>query len=481
MEKLTTLTIEFRLDRRMLPDHWLDIASQIWNDGLDLLNWRQQYLRREECISAQTLGADYSDWGSGLLPPAQIDKRRDEVTGQYSMVCWISSCQRKDRSLSFEADNIEDRPTVKLLKRPEWATTPPIDGRSPFELAGRFTKKIGYDYGDLPSGMVQFLIGTLARSWGEYVKSGAGKPKYKGKKNKLSSLGYGGFRHHCKIDGDKVKLLGLDAIVVSGLSRRLGSKIEKTAEYLQQNPTDRVLKRAEKSTLAEAAAFYAIPGLYRIVRRENADYLQIAGEFAVDVPAAKERSIVIEVGGNGGVLYSASNANIIQSHDIGHLDDRITALQRQLAKKTYQSKNWRKLKSRISALQRRKAESKRKHQQYHSQWLTDRYGTIDVEKIKQQKDTVPVPIPDGMGGYLPNGRSIVRVQNKNADDLSGGQFVAILEQQAAKRGTIVKAIKPTPATNKRHRRKERVVKTFEAQASPPSEGKQPKSLNKPHG
>jgi hypothetical protein len=72
---------------------------------------------------------------------------------------------------------------------------------------------------------------------------------------------------------DTVKLLSLPVAKVPGLASTLTPLIEATAQYLIENPTDRVLEKAEAIGLEAAARFYAIPGAFNLIQHGDQTFL----------------------------------------------------------------------------------------------------------------------------------------------------------------------------------------------------------------
>lgn len=426
--KLTNKTIEFQLEIE-IPADWLIVSQRIWNDALTLLLWRQHYTRLQSCLQVELTDEPEDFCKFDLTHPVAIEKIKQG--DQYYLHCWIGRDRRIDRTKSWDKDNIEFVPQVRLVPK-QWLQEPPIKNSSHFELNKQFTAKIGYDVGSMPSGLRQALLGNLAQAWQRYGKGQLGKPRYKGVKNPITSLSYDGFRHFCSLYPDgSVKLLGMPSTYVHGIKDRLLPLIERTRKYLLENPTDRVLERAQKTNLEEASSFYSIPGSYTIINRPDGTYLQISGEFATSCPTESNSKTEVFVGGRN--LYQAGEVTIAP-FDTSKIERRIQNLQRQLAKKTFQSANWQKLKDKIAALQRRQRMMKRRHQQYHAQWLTDRYGEIVITKLPPEVDLCPAVRPDHEGGYLPNGASVISENNLRVAKLATGQFIDIIEQQGEARG-----------------------------------------------
>lgn len=414
---LTNQTIEFALPSNTIPPAWLRMAENIWNDALTLLNWRQHYLRLQECLAVPD-----EDYLFDLSHPVAIEKIK--VGKEYYLHCWIGRDTRIDKSKSWDKDNIQFIPSIKLV-RPHWNTEPPIDRRSAFTLCKQFTKKSGYDYSPLPSGMMQNVVAMVCDAWDKYLKTGAGKPKYKGKRNPITSLGYDGFRSFCTIDGNTIKLVGLDWMELD--LDRLHRKIDKTHQHLLNQPTDRVLKAADKIGLPEAIAFYSLPGAYRLITRADGEFIQFSGEFAISQATVKTAVTTVTIGGD--LLYKTDRNIEIEPFDRSAYDRRIINLQRVLATKKIHSKNWQKIHEKISVLQRKAAQVTRRHQQYHAQWIAAASGVINVEKIPPTILPVPVPIPDGAGNYDPNGATLIAQNNLKAAKLAVGQFTDLIKQK----------------------------------------------------
>ncbi len=75
--------------------------------------------------------------------------------------------------------------------------------------------------------------------------------------------------------------------------------------------------------------------------------------------------------------------------------------------------------------------------------LVRRYDTIDVEAIQAAHlSRRPAPVPDGHGGYLPNGAGRKAGLNKSLHDAGWGHFLSILACTAACAGKRVEAVPP---------------------------------------
>ena len=75
--------------------------------------------------------------------------------------------------------------------------------------------------------------------------------------------------------------------------------------------------------------------------------------------------------------------------------------------------------------------------------LVRRYDTIYHEAIQPANlSRRPAPVPDGNGGYVPNGASRKAGLNKSIRDAGWGRFLSILACKAACAGKRVEAVNP---------------------------------------
>ena len=332
-----------------------------------------------------------------------------------------------------------------------WLSEPPINGYSHISLKKPFAASRGYDIGNLHSGLAQAVIRRLATSWEQYLKGVRGKPRYRGRKNPITSLDYDGFRHHCKLSEDgTVKLLGMAPVQIGGLSQHLNPLIAKTADYLKSNPTEKVLKRTESTGLETAADFYAIPGAYCLLEREGKTYLQISGQFYQPEPSPSSKKISITTGTEH--LWKSETV-LIDHQDNEHIQERIKKLQVVLATKEFGSANWLKVKEKINKLHRKAKLRTRRNQQYHAQWLANGNGQITIESYTSSIAPTPVPRADGEGGYLPNNAERIAQSNEKRAKAATAQFVTLIKEKAAQTGAVlidnrkqskVKQKSPTP-------------------------------------
>lgn len=437
-----------------IPDGWLGTAAKLWNDGLALLEWRQHWTRLQKCLEV-----DAPDWGWNLtLQPHHLEQRihweqtvfGNEVddkfleywSGQtvaiqytpikknskeFALCCHLTRQYRIDKTKSWDDENIAQLPYVQTVSR-RWESEPPIGDFGHMTMQKQFTKKAGYDYGTMPSGIMQYQVKNLCETWKKYSTGKGGKPKYRGRRNPILSLSYDGFRHHCEIDGSRIKLCGMDWVEIPGLTKHLNHIIQRTEQYLRENPTEKVTKKAEDVGLEDAAAFHAIPGAFCLLERDGKTYLQISGMFPFSTRTPVDKQIEITTGTE--YLWKSEDWQF-KHVDNSKLAKRIKRLQKTAAKRTVGSKEHKDLIQQIGSLQALQASRVRKQQQFHADWLGGgKYNQVTIAPYVPDIYPAPVPIPDGKGGYAPNGATVIAQNNEKRAKAATAQFVALIGEKA---------------------------------------------------
>lgn len=442
-----------------IPAQWLTVSNRIWNDALRLLEWRQYWLRLQKCLEA----APPEDWGEwDLTRPIALEMRQHN--GNWGMACSLGRDQRIDKTKSWDKANLEFRLCRNIVPT-KWLNEPPIDGFSNYSLAKPFTAKRGYDVCGMPSGLVQSLLKTLAESWGMYQKGKRGRPRYRGRKNPIETLAYDGFRHHCKLAPDgTVSLLGMSPRQVHGIAEHLAPLIERTAAHLKENPTDKVLKKAETVGLDAAAEFYAIPGAYALVQRDGKTYLQISGQFYIPTAAATAKPIEITTGTEH--LWKAENI-LVKHCDHSGDQKRLLALQKRLSIAKFGSNNWQAIKNKIAKIQGKIKRRTKRHQQYHAQLLAN-HQQVTILPYVPTVIPAPVPRPDGTGDYLPNGASAIAEQNQKRAKAATAQFIGFIKDKSTQTGAQV-------FDQSKAKMLDLESQEIDRQAAPQADVKQPKS------
>lgn len=418
---------------------WRHHATHLWNCALEQLLRLQYWRRLQPCLDAAE-----TDWGF-VLAPAQIE--RSKIDGEWVDFCRLGREFRIDKTKSWDKENIEWRECRQIVPA-EWVEPPPIENFSFFTVKKLFTKA-RFDTGDMPSCYVEDVVETLCEVWALYQKGQRGKPKFKGKRNRVSSFG-GSFRHHCRPANGHFTLPKMGK---RPLPQALQTAIGRAKVAILQSPDKfpKVVKAIQvpekgKKTLSkqlmldEAAELYSLPGGFRILEREGRFYLQCSIYCPGLAVAERERDgVAIQCG----MDYLYSTGNIAIPHlESDALLRRLEALQRVAATKRIGSNNWYKVQCKIKCLHRRISQQRRRWQQFHAQWLTDRYSKIMVERVEVKEAIgVPIPIPAKDGdGYLPNCREEEGDRNREVLSRAIGQFIELLKQQGSDRGCEIEIV-----------------------------------------
>ena len=218
----TIKTIEFRIDSE-IPQHWLDLLTRVWNESLNILLWHQYYKR-------------YLRYGLSNSIPTAINIKKNG--NNYIPSCTIAKEFRKDRSKSWNKENIELRPCCDIVNR-DWLSPAPIEKAGAIELRKYFAKKRceWLQESDIPMVYVNDFIGlTVFKAWEDYLKGNNRKPRFKGKRNKVNSLKSASFRGQVSIkENESLQLPGM-RVKVQGLNKRLVEPINKMIGDMQANP-----------------------------------------------------------------------------------------------------------------------------------------------------------------------------------------------------------------------------------------------------
>jgi hypothetical protein len=109
---------------------------------------------------------------------------------------------------------------------------------------------------------------------------------------------------------------------------------------------------------------------------------------------------------------------------------------RSLPTKEYGSKNWLKVSEEIRTLQRRSRKAVRSRQHYHAQLLATN-AEITIWPYTPPILPAPVPVPDGDGGYAPNGATAIAEANERRQKAATAQFVSLVGDAAKKTGAVI--------------------------------------------
>jgi hypothetical protein len=279
------------------------------------------------------------------------------------------------------------------------------------------------------------------------------------------------------LGGDRLKLPGLGVVTVNDLQRRLMAPIAKMVRAMAVEGSPALDRKIEKIAIAErgklikadghnlaqlrktdpdlidsytakvdlaacrkqALDYFASPGAFRLVQRDGLWYLQISAELPSQVTATSK-----EVGIDTGtaLLVDGTNGLSIKHDCYSDAEDRLSRIDRALSDQVYGSSNYNKLLAKKRKIEGELQRNRKARQAYFASQIADVNGVIKIKKI-ELPDTLglPIPIPDGKGGYKANGAGKAKERNRTILDRATGQFIALVEQQCKKRGRNFERVK----------------------------------------
>lgn len=478
-------TIEFRYPDNLVPLEWYQTLTRVWNQAVFYLNWRQHYQRIQECAKL----------GIQIDPLIEIGCRKEGDA-------WISyqktEIQRRiDRTKSWDKENVELVPVNRIPCRfltvhPLWATEPPIawDVKiTAIELRKPFAAKRceWIKESTIPQVLVNdFVDLVVIPAWEAYQKGQRGKPRYKKSGELIDTIVSSSFRAVARYYGnDWLKLPGLDKQQIHGLDYRLMMPIAQMVEAMAAQPEDfpAVQKKLDKLLQKERSAlikaegydirnlrktlddeafneflskydsrvdrtghldktieYFASPGAFKLVRRLGKTYLQISAEMPSH---ARATSKSVEIATGIDRLIVGSNGLDVKHQDLSQADRRLRNLDRAISRCQHGSNAWKKLMSKKRRIEGGVSRSKKSRQAYFAAQIAAVNAEITINKVEIKPAVgLPIPRPDGDGGYLPNGATKAKAKNKVIHDVATGQFVLLCEQQAKRRGRKLTKVDP---------------------------------------
>jgi hypothetical protein len=469
-------TIEFLIPIH-IPICWYEDLTRVWNQALFFLNWRQHYQRILQC----------REQGIAIDPYIEIAARKAEDEWQLYQKTEVD--RRIDKTKSWDAENIETVPVNRIPYKFHsvnrcWSEEPPIDWKtkvSAIDLRKPFARKRCEWLAEstIPQTYVNDFIGlVVVPAWEAYQKGQRGKPRYKKPGELVETIACESFRATCTYSGDDtLRLPGIGKMQINGLDYRLMDSIAVMVQGMTANPdrypalqikldkimqTDRSklikadgvdLKKMRKELseeafdellatytdrvdtsghLAKAIEYFSSPGSFKIIRRDGKTYLQIGAEMPTH-SRETVKQVTIETGLD--LLVSGSNGLVVKHQDLRQFEARLVGLDKAISRCVHGSNAWAKLMAKKRKLEGQIKRSKKAYQTYHAAHIATVNADITVNQIKVKPATgLPIPRPDGEGGYLPNGATKAHEQNKLIHDRALGQFVLLLSQQSKRHG-----------------------------------------------
>lgn len=436
-------TYEFKLnlnsEQTEKVERWLNVLKIVWNRALAILEWKQYYDRRQRCLSqdiyyekvpfykflylfrlliilqfdgfvkyllpliaAPPNSINLTEaWGFDFKPVAIKATRVDKNWAYY---CTIAAEFRKDKSKGWEVkDNVQLIPVVNLVKS-HWTKEPLINKYNAVALRKPFAKKRWDWIGEQNTPMLyvnDYIEMTIVESWSSYLSGKGGKPRYKRRKDKVRTIPSKSFRAQCRIEGDTIRIPGLDWIQIRGLNKRL-----------PDNPD--------------------IP-TFKICQKASGYYLQLGVEIN-NTRKCRQRATKIELN------PSSYKTEGLTQQIPQYLQDslkKLEKLQQKLSTQTYGSNRWQKQVNKIAKLHEKIKRQRKGWRDWHSSAIADIYGLVDLEETTQEVGKPDPKIDKEKQKYLPNGAEIKSIENRFILDSGVSRFRDKIIQRVEERGGIV--------------------------------------------
>lgn len=470
-------------------EHQQNLAKLCAETGykFDLAGWRDQ---PDVVEILESISSIKETQGRFLHPRLEVRPRKADDKWELYHPSEIKV--RIDRSKSWDKANLKKVSVWEIPQdrtpwvNPKWLEECPIPvGNTAkitaIDLRKPFAKKRceWLAESSLPSVYINdFIELVVCAAWNAYAANLRGKPKYKRKGDLITTIASASFRNQCKyLGGDNLKIPGFTQFRVKGLGKEVMEPIAKMVEVMRAKPESfpqiqkkfddylivdrsKLLKadgidlaklskdrpKEEIDALVEqysakvdrsgyldrAIEYFSSPGSFRLVEREGKTYLQVSAFMPCNATPS-EKVVGIDTG--LALLVDGTNGLRVDHADFSKQEDRLINLDRAISRCQHGSKAWAKLMAKKRKLEGQIKRSKKTRQTYFAAQIADVNGAISVKKIDLPKTVgLPIPRPDGEGGYLPNGAGEARLKNKWVHDCATGQFVLLLKQQAVKRG-----------------------------------------------
>ena len=503
----TPKTIEFAI-RREIPTHWKQALARVWNEAVFMLSWHEHQENLAKLAAqcglewSSSIVGNIEDSG-GLMVDRRLEIRWKKRDGKWLAYQPLRIDRRIDRTKSWDKDNLESVSVFDLDSdrrpwvNPKWLEPTPLTGVTAIDLRKPFAQKRCEWLAemDVPQTLINDFIGlTVAPAWAAYKSQpDRGRPKYKRPGELISTIPCESVRGQGRyLGGDRMILPGLSAMVIPGLARRLMDPLARMTAAMRANPGEFPAIEAKIQSLRETArgklmkadgisigvlrkqkvdpteidatiarydalvddsdfldtaiSYFSMPGSFRLLERDGWTYLQLTAVAFPLTAKPSEKEVGIDTGVD--LLVASTSGLVVKHKDFSKEEKRLSGLDRAMARCVHGSNAWKKLKAKKNRLEGEVKRSKRARQAYFASQVTDVYGTIAVRRIAPLKAVaIPVPRPDGEGGYLPNGRKDSKERNKKVIDCATGQFVLLLNQQARARGRNITTVDVSESAN----------------------------------
>lgn len=421
-------TVEFKLtltqDQAARLDEWLYRMNWVHNSALaciESFNAHNRYHKADK--RSYACNPIVSHWRGAVYPscPVGHQLKQFDPIGYGDALAIAPTVTDKMTKRQYRDG------TVYRLQA--WETEPPIANLTFFTLLKRFAKNLHpHMLADVPSKFVAGRIERVALSWQAFLKGNAAPPKFKSRRNAVTSLIHNNSKD-VRIEGDRINVPRIGWLKAKGLSKRWPShvpfcpmKIIKAADgwYLQlTGDVD-----AAKPVKSKGLVCGIDPGSKRHHTLDDGNF--VAPPRYLIKSALKLRA----------TQRKLSRQIRMNSTQVFGKDDRCTRL---IWREGWQRKNFNKTKLKIAKLHQTVARQRKAFNHRLSTKYVRMFDEIALENTALTNMTRAVKT--GEAG-VPNGRKAKSGLNRNLLDNAIGQFYTMIEVKAKASGRVVTRVEP---------------------------------------
>jgi putative transposase len=310
-----------------------------------------------------------------------------------------------------------------------WAGEPLVNNLTYFSLLNRFAKKLHIGWlDDIPSHFISGRVERVALAWQGFLKGNAAPPKFKSRRNPVTSL-INNNSKAIKVDGDRINIPLMGWVKAKGLSKRWPQgvpfcpmKIIKTADGWYLQLTGDV--NSPKPVKSKGLVCGIDPGSKRHHTLDNGSFVEPPRYLVKS--ALKLRSLQRKL----------SRQIRMNSTQVFNKEGRCI---RMIWAENWERKNFEKTKVKLAKLHQKIA---RQRKAFNHRLSTKYVRLFDEIALENTALTNMVrAVKKGEAG-VPNGRKAKSGLNRNLLDNAIGQFYTMIEVKAKASHRIVTRVEP---------------------------------------
>jgi IS605 OrfB family transposase len=414
--KMKTVELKLSLTRNQILrlEGWLQKMNWVHNSALAVIesfNNHNRYLTRDK--RSYACNPIVSHWRGAVYPSCPVKHQLDQFAPE---------------TYGAALDNPKDKKgTVYPLQA--WAGEPVVKNLTYFSLLNRFAKKLHPVWlADIPQNFTSGRVERVALSWQAFLKGNAKPPKFKNRRNPVTTLIHNNSKA-IKVEGDRINIPLMGWVKAKGLSKRWPQgvpfcpmKIVKAADGWYLQLTGNVGDARSVKPTGKTAGID--PGSKRHHTLDNGSFVQPPRYLLKSAEKLRflQRKLSNQLRRNGVQVFDKNGRTIRWEFREG-----------------WERKNFDKTKAEIAKLHQRIARQRKALNHHLSSKYVAMFDAIALEDTKLTNMTRAVK--KGEAG-VPNGRKAKSGLNRNLLDNAIGQFYAMLEQKAKASGREIIRVEP---------------------------------------